>query len=103
MAQKNSGQLIPTTPPPATVTPPSYRAPPVSAPAPQAAGHNPQVEQLAQALPLDPATRELTNREPADIRGTERRLGLRESRGQRTDLRNHTPTTREILDALAPR
>ena len=107
-AQKNSGDLIPVTPPPSAAAP-VYRAPPapvvarVAPPAPAGQGHNPVVEAQAQALPLDPATRELTNREPADIHGVERRLNLRETHGQRTDLRGHTPSTREIVDALAPR
>ena len=105
-AQKNSGDLIPVTPPSAPA--PVYRAPPAPVaarvpPPPPTQGHNPVVEAQAQALPLDPATRELTNREPADIRGVERRLNLRETHGQRTDLRGHTPSTREIVDALAPR
>ncbi len=109
-AQKNSGALLSTAPPPAVVPPPTVvpRVAPIIPTAPVApvapqAGRDPQVEQLVQSMPIDPATRELTNREPADIRGVERRLGLRETRGPRTDLRGHTPTTREIVDALAPR
>lgn len=118
-AQKNSGPLLPTSPPayaPRAFTPPAYAppayAPPAYAPpsyaprpappaAPQAG--NPDAERLAQTLPLDPQTRELHDQMPADPRGTERRLGLREPRGPATDLRGRTPSPREIVDALAPR
>ena len=118
-AQKNSGSLLPTTPP---YSPQPYSSqpypPPAYAPtpyAPRAAaprplppvagpqGGNPDVERLAQSLPLDPQTRELQDQMPADPRGTERRLGLREPRGPATDMRGRTPSPREIVDALAPR
>lgn len=118
--QKNSGPLLPTSPPaytPPAYTPPLYAPPPVSPPfarrpyavpapqpmppAPQAG--NPDAERLARTLPLDPQTRELRDQMPADPRGAERRLGLREPRGPATDLRGRTPSSREIVDALAPR
>lgn len=120
-AQKNSGPLLPTSPP--AYTPPAYAPPlyappppasppfarrPYAAPAPQPmppapqAG-NPDAERLARTLPLDPQTREMRDQMPADPRGAERRLGLREPRGPATDLRGRTPSSREIVDALAPR
>ena len=127
-AQKNSGPLLPTTTPqyapsrippdpyvtapyarpsyaPPSYAPPSY-APPGPRPLPPIAAPrsgNPDAERLAQALPLDPQTRELRDQMPADPRGTERRLGLREPRGPATDLRGRAPSPREIVDALAPR
>lgn len=112
-AQKNSGPLLPTSPPaytPPAYAPPSYASrppyPPPAArppppPGPQAG--NPDAERLAQTLPLDPQTRELRDQMPPDPRGAERRLGLREPRGPATDLRGRTPSPREIVDALAPR
>ena len=112
-AQKNSGPLLPTSPPaytPPAYAPPSYTSrppyPPPAArppppPGPQAG--NPDAERLAQTLPLDPQTRELRDQMPPDPRGAERRLGLREPRGPATDLRGRTPSPREIVDALAPR
>ncbi len=113
-AQKNSGPLLPASPP--AYAPPAYAAPPAAPsyaprpyspaprpppPGPQAG--NPDAERLAQTLPLDPQTRELRDQMPPDPRGTERRLGLREPRGPATDLRGRTPSPREIVDALAPR
>lgn len=115
-AQKNSGPLLPTSPPayaPPAYAPPPYASPPFARrpyavpapqpmpPAPQAG--NPDAERLARTLPLDPQTRELRDQMPADPRGAERRLGLREPRGPATDLRGRTPSSREIVDALAPR
>lgn len=122
-AQKNSGPLLPTSPPaysPPAYSPPAYApppyspqpyasrpyAPPAPRPMPPAAapqGGNPDAERLARTLPLDPQTRELRDQMPADPRGAERRLGLREPRGAATDLRGRTPSPREIVDALAPR
>lgn len=113
-AQKNSGPLLPITPqyasPPQYTAPPSrpspYAAPPYTSPPPRpslARTGNPDAERLAQSLPLDPQTRELRDQMPADPRGTERRLGLREPRGPATDLRGRAPSSREIVDALAPR
>lgn len=112
-AQKNSGPLLPVSPP--AYTPPAF-APPSTppprpyypSPAPRAAppgpqAGNPDAERLAQTLPLDPQTRELRDQMPPDPRGTERRLGLREPRGPATDLRGRTPSPQEIVDALAPR
>lgn len=111
-AQKNSGPLLPVSPfgytPPA-FAPPSiptrpYYPPPTPRPAsPGSQAVNPDAERLAQTLPLDPQTRELRDQMPADPRGTERRLGLREPRGPVTDLRGRTPSPQEIVDALAPR
>ena len=117
-AQKNSGPLLPASPPPyapPAYAPPAYAPPPYaprppypppaarppSPPGPQAG--NPDAERLAQTLPLDPQTRELRDQMPPDPRGAERRLGLREPRGPATDLRGRTPSPREIVDALAPR
>lgn len=120
-AQKNSGPLLPTSPPayaPPAYAPPAYAPPPPASPpfarrpyavpapqpmppAPQAG--NPDAERLARTLPLDPQTREMRDQMPADPRGAERRLGLREPRGPATDLRGRTPSSREIVDALAPR
>ena len=112
VAQKNSGPLLPTTPlpyAPHPYVPPAYDPPQTSAPRvfdaprpPVARAGNPDAERLAQALPLDPQTRELRDRMPADPRGIERRLGLREPHGPAADLRGRTPSPREIVDALAP-
>lgn len=111
LAQKNSGPLLPTTPAyaPRAYASPTYDAPPSSAPRlydaprpPAARAGNPDAERLAQTLPLDPRTRELRDRMPADPQETERRLGLREPHGPATDLRGHTPSPREIVNALAP-
>lgn len=109
-AQKNSGPLLPASPP--AYAPPAYSPPmvarrPYAAPAPRPTpapqAGNPDAERLARTLPLDPQTRELRDQMPADPRGAERRLGLREPRGPATDLRGRTPSSREIVDALAPR
>ena len=113
-AQKNSGPLLPVAPPSMapmrpTIPPPTYapaaRPPMGQVPAPMAGapGGNPDVERQAQALPLDPATRDMQDHVPADPRRLERALGLRPARGPVTDLRGHTATAREIVDALAPR
>ena len=109
LAQKNTGPTLPTFPPGMSPRPPVQAAPPplgqAVAPsvsvAPRAG--NPDAERLAQSLPLDPQTRELRDQLPSDPRGVSRRLGLREPRGQVVDLRGHTPSPREIVDALAPR
>lgn len=109
MAQKNSGPLLPLAPAapvaPAPVRPAAPRpmAPAAVPPQPGPAGTNPDAERLSRTLPLDPQTRELRDAVPPDRVGTERRLGLREPRGPATDMRNRTPTPREIVDALAPR
>ena len=122
MAQKNSGPLLQTAPPPVAaprpfIPPPTYSTPSY-APSPQAPmaqapmaqppsagapGGNPDVERQAQALPLDPATRDLQDQLPADPRRVQRALGLRAARGPVTDLRGHTASPREIVDARAPR
>lgn len=103
-AQKNTGPVLPTSPAP-TYQAPRPAAPPPMAPAlaPQAGATNPEAERLAQSLPLDPMTRELRDSLPPDPVGTQRRLGLRAPRGPATDLRGRTPSSREIVDALAPR
>lgn len=112
-AQKNSGPLLPMSPPsyspppfaPAPYAPRAY-APAMPRPMPSATAPrpgNPDAERLAQSLPLDPQTRELRDQMPSDPHGTERRLGLREPRGPATDMRGRTPSPREIIDALAPR
>lgn len=108
MAQKNSGPLLSAPPPPAYNPPPAYTQPrpappPIAAPAPGPTGANRDAARLAESLPLDPQTRGLRDTMPADRRGTEARLGLREPRGQAIDLRGRNPTPREIVDALAPR
>ena len=108
-AQKNSGPLLPVEPaapayrpqPIPRPAPPMFAPPPM--PQPQQGGVNPEAERLARTLPLPPETRELRDGVPADRVGTERRLGLREPRGQATDMRGRTPSPREIVDALAPR
>ena len=111
-AQKNSGPLLPASPPTYALpayAPPSYAPrPPYPPPAPRppppgSQAGNPDAERLAQTLPLDPQTRELRDQMPPDPLGAERRLGLREPRGPATDLRGRTPSPREIVDALAPR
>lgn len=96
-----------------TLSPPSaaspYVAPPVrmAVPPPAAVFSSADAEadgaarRLAASLPLDPATRDLRNRLPADVQGTIYQLGLRIPHGSRTDLRGHTPTPKEIVDALA--
>lgn len=96
-AQKNTGPVLSPAPRPAA---PQSMAPPL---APQAGTPNPEAERLAQSLPLDPQTRELRDSLPPDPAGTQRRLGLRVPRGPATDLRGRTPSSREIVDALAPR
>ena len=86
------------TPPPVVhrvVPPPAASTPPTSAEADGSA------RRLAETLPLDPATRDLRNREPADVHAVIRQLGLREPHGTRVDLRGRTPTPKEIADALA--
>jgi peptidoglycan DL-endopeptidase CwlO len=114
-AQKNPGTTIPTSPAPA---PAPYRPPPpapVAAPqpapapapapalAPPMAQTNPDAENLARRLPLPPSTLNLTNQLPADVAGTERRLGLRHPHGPARDMRGRVPTSEEIVAALAPR
>ena len=105
MAQKNTGPTLPTFPPGMSPRPPPQAASPpplATAPMEQRAG-NPDVERLAQSLPLDPQTRELRDQLPNDPSGVSRRLGLREPLGQVVDLRGRNPSPREIVDALAPR
>jgi hypothetical protein len=92
---------VPTAPPPRPAAIPPVATPPPAQAAPAPAENNTAVARLADSLPLDPATRDLRNRLPADPRGIERRLGLREPHGPRVDMRGRTPTPKEIADALA--
>lgn len=69
--------------------------------APAGAESDAEARQLAQRLPLPPATRDLQNRLPADVLGTERQLGLRRPNGPRVDMRGRTPSPEEIANALA--
>jgi len=62
-----------------------------------------EVDLLADNLPLDAATRNLSNTIPADAGAIELRLGLRRTRVAAIDMRSRTPTAQEIIDALAPR
>ena len=111
-AQKNSGPLLPIEPVAPMTSAPAYRPRPAPYAAPRPApmtgptagpGHNPQVERLADRLPIDPQTRDLRDQLPRDTRATERSLGLHPARGPVTDLRGHTPSPGEIANALAPR
>jgi hypothetical protein len=101
LAQKNSGPapappyIPPTAAPMRPVLPPPVAAPPAPVEADNSA------RSLAQQLPLDPATRDLRNRLPADVPGTIRRLGLRVPQGPRTDMRGRTPSAQEVTNALA--
>jgi len=64
------------------------------------AEHDAEARQLANQLPLDPATANLEGRMPADVRGTTARLGLRTPTGTRTDLRTQPATREDIINAL---
>lgn len=114
-AQKYRGTTLDDVPPQQPYTPPPAlnRAPPPAAtyiprqpmPSRPAATAGPRESEpdaraLADRLPLDPATANLEARNPADLPGTMRQLGLRVPNGPRTDLRSHTPSTRELVDAL---
>ena len=111
LAQKNSGPLLPIAPPPVTYAPrpvaPAYAPPSPLRPAPVAPqarpGGNPDVERQAQALPLDPQTREMRDQPVPNARAVEQRLGLRAARGPATDMRGRNASSREIVDALKPR
>jgi hypothetical protein len=101
---KNPGTtLSPPSAPSPYVAPPVRLAvpPPAVASPPATAEGDGSARRLAATLPLDPTTRDLRNRLPADVQGTIHRLGLREPHGTRTDLRGHAPTPKEIADALA--
>ena len=111
-AQKYPGATLddlstprPYTPPSAMPRPlpvmPRSPAPPTSRPlAAESRESEPDARALADRLPLDPATANLEARNPADLPGTMRQLGLRVPNGPRTDMRSHTPSTRELVDAL---
>jgi len=105
MAQsKYSGPTLNPTNTPSKPAPPVDRQPvtsPDNATPPANAEADGAARSLAARLPLDPATRDLRNRLPADVPGTIRRLGLREPHGSRVDLSGRTPTPKEIADALA--
>jgi hypothetical protein len=102
---KYPGDALPETPagirpPPAPVAvprPQAVTAPPIA----RQGGRDAAAERLSQQLPLDPATRDLRDRLPADITGTERRLGLRPPGGPVTDLRGRVPSAAEIERALS--
>ena len=100
-ADKESGDVLGA--PPYTRPPPpgGYAAPAApSGPALPREG-DATAARLADQLPIDRATKDLSNQLPADVRGTEQRLGLRVPSGPRTNLTGHTPTVEEIIDALA--
>lgn len=116
-AQKVPGSTIPLAPDPVPRTivtprapasaPPAYTRPALpSAAAPQppaapvVAEHDAEARQLANQLPLDPATANLEGRMPTDVRGTTARLGLRTPTGTRTDLRTQPATREDIINAL---
>lgn len=67
---------------------------------PHTGGRNPAVIQRAAQLPLDPATKALTNQEPADPKRVERQLGLREPTGVRVNFEGRTPSKQEVLNAF---
>jgi hypothetical protein len=73
---------------------PSY-APPV-----HPTENNPQVEALADRLPLAPSVKAIRNQEPPDPKGVERQLGLHEPKGVRVNLEGRTPSKQEILNAF---
>jgi hypothetical protein len=72
--------------------------PPVAAPT----GEDPVAAAAGNAA-LPPALRDLRDQMPPDPAGLARSMGLRAPSGPATDLRNRTPSSREIVDALAPR
>lgn len=114
-AQKNPGTTIPTSPAPAPAPAPYRPQPPQPAPmaapqpmpaptpAPSLGQTNPDAEALSRRLPLPPSTLNLTNQLPADVAGTERRLGLHVPHGPARDMRGRVPSPEEIVAALAPR
>jgi hypothetical protein len=62
-----------------------------------------RLDTLARDLPLDPATRDLSDAIPVNAGSIERRLGLRRTRVVGIDMRERTPSPMEIVQALAPR
>jgi hypothetical protein len=78
---------------PRSIAPPAAAAP---------AGEDPVVAAAGNAA-LPPALRDLRDQVPPDPAGLARSMGLRAPSGPATDLRNRTPSSREIVDALAPR
>jgi hypothetical protein len=61
------------------------------------------VDDMANALPLDSATRNLSDTMPTQPALIERHLGLRRTQVAATDMRNRSPSSAEIVQALAPR
>jgi hypothetical protein len=61
------------------------------------------VDDMANDLPLDSATRNLSDTMPAQPSIIERHLGLRRTQVAATDMRNRSPSPAEIVQALAPR
>jgi hypothetical protein len=69
------------------------------------AGEGPSrsVDDMANDLPLDSASRNLSNTMPTQPAIIERHLGLRRTQVAATDMRNRSPSPAEIVQALAPR
>ena len=61
------------------------------------------VDDMANDLPLDSATRNLSDTMPTQPAIIERHLGLRRTQVAATDMRNRSPSPAEIVQALAPR
>jgi hypothetical protein len=61
------------------------------------------IAEFARNLPLDPATRLLSDTMPTDIGGVELRLGLRRTRVAANDLRGRTPSVPELVQMLEPK
>ncbi len=97
MAQKPGGIAMPPQAAGGAMRP----ATPQMAPAGQA-GEDPQVAATGdQRLPAN--LRDIRDQVPPNAQQLATQLGLRSPRGQRTDMRNRTPTAQEIVNALAPR
>src|SRR5690349_1787693 len=60
------------------------------------------VTRAVRELPLDPADKTLNNTMPDNAAVVERRLGLRRTRAPGIDMRQRTPTSAEVVDALEP-
>jgi hypothetical protein len=61
------------------------------------------VDDMANNLPLDSETRNLSDTMPTQPAIIERHLGLRRTQVAATDMRNRSPSPTEIVQALAPR
>jgi hypothetical protein len=68
-----------------------------------AEGASRAVDDLARDLPLDPAIRNLGDALPDHAGAIELRLGLRRTNVAGIDMRGRTPSSAEIVEALAPR